>query len=44
MSELHRRLAAGEPPAAALGRAQVHVSEELGLTPAATAGFVCVGA
>jgi CHAT domain-containing protein len=44
MSELHRRLTSGEPPAKALACAQGRVSEELGVNPAATAGFVCLGA
>ena len=44
MVDLHRRLLAGEGPAAALAAAQVNVSDELHLPLGATAGFVCMGA
>jgi hypothetical protein len=44
MTAFHRRLAAGETPATALARAQASVSDDLGVSPAATAGFVCLGA
>ena len=44
MIAFHRRLTAGDTPAAALAGAQASVSDELGLSPAATAGFVCLGA
>jgi hypothetical protein len=44
MIAFHERLAAGETPAAALAHAQAQVSDDLGVSPAATAGFVCLGA
>jgi CHAT domain-containing protein len=44
MIAFHWRLAAGETPAAALAHAQALVSDGLGVSPAATAGFVCLGA
>jgi CHAT domain-containing protein len=44
MTAFHGRLAAGETPATALARAQASVSDDLGVSPAATAGFVCLGA
>jgi hypothetical protein len=44
MIAFHERLAAGETPAAALAHTQAQVSDDLGVSPAATAGFVCLGA
>jgi len=44
MVELHRRLAAGAPPASALADARAEVAEERGEALAAAAGFVCFGA
>lgn len=44
MTEVHRRLAAGEAPAAALASAQQKVAADGPAELAASAGFVCVGA
>ncbi|MGW5722018.1 CHAT domain-containing protein [Amycolatopsis sp. NPDC003865] len=44
MTEVHRRLAAGEAPAAALASAQQKVASDGPAGLAASAGFVCIGA
>ncbi|MFJ7216032.1 CHAT domain-containing protein [Amycolatopsis sp. NPDC098790] len=44
MTEVHRRLAAGEAPAAALASAQQKVAADGPGALAASAGFVCIGA
>jgi CHAT domain-containing protein/tetratricopeptide (TPR) repeat protein len=43
MVELHRLLAAGEPPPAALATAQQKVTRDASPAAAAAAGFVCLG-
>ena len=44
MVAFHDRLSKGDAPARALAGAQTSASADLGLSPAATAGFVCLGA
>jgi tetratricopeptide (TPR) repeat protein len=43
MVELHRSLAAGTPPAAALATVQANALDDAGPAAAAAAGFVCLG-